>query len=318
MTRPAIQSTVRNYVPGELISTPGIYRNVPMHVYHAQCCIGPSVSSSNIRKAESRNMEHAFEEWSGNPDYVAPTDVAHFAEGRMIHDMAGEAHEFENRFRVRPEEFDNYLTKAAKAWKAQAILDGFTPLSPDQLEMGKAVIRKLQAHPTIQAGILHGLVEHSIFWIDEATGLWCKARPDVIPIDSGMVVDLKTTTDASLGKCIKAISEYQYHIQMALIKEGLAALGYPMSDFVLLFVEKSRPYSINHKPVATWAIEYGQMQIRRTLDRWAECLEAGEWTGYEDDEVEIGLADWQAKSLKKQLEEGRLPRLNAAHEEEAV
>jgi len=37
----------RAYKSG-FITEPGIYRNVPMDVYHSDCCDGPSISSSGL------------------------------------------------------------------------------------------------------------------------------------------------------------------------------------------------------------------------------------------------------------------------------
>lgn len=305
---PSIQDAVIPW-DGKMITTPGIYSGVPMPFYHSQCCDGPSLSSSNIRKAEARNMEHAFKDWSGNPAYVPPPDTDFFGFGRMVHDIAAGDETFRERFTVRPERWDSWRTKDAKEWRALRRLDGFTCLTPDQYVAAGSLIEKLHRHPVVQDGILRGLVEHSIFWKDEATGLWCKARPDVIPLADRMVADLKTTTDASLPMCVNAISKNGYHIQMAMIAEGLEVLGYPMEEFVLIFIESEDPHSINHKPLEDYAINFGRRQLRRTLDKWADALATGDWPGYEDDQVAVGLSENHRKALSRQSDDGSLPEI---------
>lgn len=317
-----IQSIVRPW-DGKIISEPGIVSGVPMGFYHSQCCIGPSVSSSQIRTVEKRSLKHAYKDWSGNPNREPPEDKPHFGFGRYVHDVAAEDHEaLAKNFSIRPDKWDSWRTKDAKAWRAQEILDGRSVMTPEDVVAAQGLIAELQAHPTIRAGILQGLVEHSIFWIDADTGIWCKSRPDVIPVDSGMVVDLKTTTDASPAAVRRAIGEWSYHIQLGMVHEGLMSFGYLMEEFVLLFIEKEDPWGINHKPLPSHDIDYGRRQLRRTLDRWKVALDTGEWEGYQDDEVEGGLPDWYRKRLAWEAEHKLLPEvsnpLSTPTEEEGV
>lgn len=313
-----IKSAVRKW-DGKVISEPGIYSGVPMEFYHSQCCVGPSVSSSNIRKSEDRSLKHAYREWSGNPNRKPEEDKPHFGFGRALHEIAtGNREEFERSFAVRPPEFDSYRTKAAQAWRAEQALAGRSCLTPEDMEALTGMVAELRAHPNIQAGILTGLIEHSIFWQDEETGIWCKSRPDVIPADGGMVVDAKSTTDASRRGCEKAVTEFGYHIQLGMVDEGLKALGLPPAEeYVLLFVEKADPWALNHKPLPFYDIEYGRRQLRRQLRTWATAIETGIWPGYEDDEVEGGLQKWKRDQLKWEAENHLLPKLLDA-EEEAV
>jgi hypothetical protein len=47
------------HVPGTLISEPGIYA-MALEEYHSQCCVGPSVSSSGLRKIFDPNSSPAI------------------------------------------------------------------------------------------------------------------------------------------------------------------------------------------------------------------------------------------------------------------
>lgn len=319
VTTKTIQSLVIDYVPGMVIDRPCIVRNAPMEWYHGQPCIGPSVSSSNIRKGEDRSLKHAYREWSGNPNKKPDEDKPHFGVGRAIHELAaGNREEFNRLFVVRPSQWDSWRTKDAKTWRAERQLEGITCLTPDEFEGVAGMLAALTEHPTIEAGILQGLVEHSIFWQDAETGIWCKSRPDVIPIDSGMVVDLKSTMDASRAACERTTGDLGYHVQLGMVDEGLRALGFTMDEFVLVFIEKEDPWAINHKPMPFYDIEYGRRQLRRALRKWALAIETGDWPGYEDDEVEGGLPKWRRERLAWEAENGLLPPLLDAPEEEGV
>lgn len=149
-----------------------------------------------------------------------------------------------------------------------------------------------------------------MIWPDIPTGLWLKARPDVIPTDSNMIVDLKTCSSAHPRAVRRSIDEYNYHMQLALGRWGVSATtGREMTDFVLVFVETQAPYCVNIKPIFPEDIEIGQRQLRRALDKFARALETNEWPGYEDDEVMCGISDAYRKRLEKDDEAGLLPKL---------
>lgn len=317
-----IASLVRDYVPGELISVPGIYRNVPMDVYQGQCCIGPSISSGGVRTIDSKNPKIFYRDWSGNPNRKEKKEVAHFGFGRAVHHLAAGETAFAEQFRVRPTEWDSWRTGDAKKWRAAQELAKFTVLTPEDVEAIRGVAASLNEHPTIMAGILQGLIEHSIFWKDWKTGVWLKARPDVIPVDSAMIVDLKTAADASAISCRRSIADFGYHIQMAMIDAGLQATANFRADaFVDLFVEKDDPWCINHKPISAFAMQRGHQQLRRGVDGFAWCLKNDQWPGYDDDEVEAELPKWYLDRLKYEEEHGLLPKFSECFpsaEDEAI
>jgi hypothetical protein len=179
------------------------------------------------------------------------------------------------------------------------------------------MMMQLSYHPTIQAGILNGLVEHSIFWFEDiatANGeiirVWFKARPDVIPLDSRMGVDLKTTTDASGIACRRAITDYGYHIQLGMIHEGLEKVAsWRLEDHVLVFIEKADPWAVNIKPIPDVDIEYGRRQLLRASRKFAQAISDNIWHGYDDDEVEGGLMPYARDRLAKEAETKLLPEL---------
>lgn len=318
---PVIADLRRAVIPwgGKPISRPGIYSGVPIEVYHGQeICDGPSVSHSVLWKCDSKSPRHAWREWSGNPNRKERDEAAHFTLGRAIHHLAGGEAQFGQHFIVRPAKWDSWRTKDAKEWRALRIAEGFSVLTPEDIETIKGVADSLNEHPTIQAGILKGLVEMTVVYRDPITGLWVKSRPDMLPLDSGIIGDLKTTAEATRIKCQKAIGEFGYHGQLAIADEALwQTVGFEASDHVLVFVEKTDPWCINIKPLEAAAIEWGRAYARRALDTFARCLEAhlaGQpqaiaWTGYDDDEKDAALPDWLGKRYAYEAEHGLLPKV---------
>lgn len=322
------QLEVRQYEGGQ-ISEPGIYSGVPMHEtddspgYHGDICVGPSFSSSHLRKIETASPDEVWDTLYLNPDRDPEADKpkAHFVLGRAAHTLLLGESGFRQEYLIRPETYTDEKTGADKPWNgnatacknwlAEAAKMNRTVITAEQVLVIRGIAGRLAAHPTIQTGILNGLVEHSIFWVDEKTGLWLKARPDVIPTDSNIVADLKVQAGVQAIECRRAITDWSYHQQMALISEGLYEVaGRVIEEHVLVMCKAARPFSINHKPITPAAIFRGHQQNRRALDRIKECLDAGYWPGPDDDEVPAGLMDYREKQLDYESKHGLLPEID--------
>lgn len=308
---------------GGKISRPGIYSGVPIKIYHGDLCIGPSISSGGTRKIESKNLEHFFKEFYGNPDRKAPADKQAWIFGRAAHTLLLGEKGFREDFLIRPDTYPDDPSKpwhggsnSCKKWLAEAVLADKSVLAPDDVPKIRGMAEKLARHPIIQQGILGGLVEHTIVWrrrIKVQSGrlvtIWCKARPDTIPLQANMLVDYKTCEDASPQAVRRAIGEHGYHQQLALGAEGIfATTGRVITDHVLVFQETGAPHSINIKPVDMLAIESGRRQNLRSMIKFAEAIDTGNWdAGYEDDGVEAGLPDYLSKRLVAEAEALLLP-----------
>lgn len=333
-----------NVIPwgGKPISAPGIYSGVPMADYHEQLTVGPSISSGGLRTIENRSCAHYFVDSYLNPDREPRTDTSAFAMGRAVHELAGGEPGFWRRYALRPERYPpakhdhakNLWWRATKedqgnAWSANAdwcrawtqVAEGlgWTVLTEAQLLDIRGMCGSLERHPAVSEGILHGLVEHSLVWRDEQTGVWLKARPDVIPVDCDMVVDLKTCASADHQSCCRAITDHGYHMQLALVYEGLVALtGRRITDFILVFVEKSPPYAVGVKLLDFTDVEYGRRQLRRAIDRFARCVELNEWPAYDDEDVPATLLPFYRKRLADEAEQRLLPALDPIQAPEAA
>jgi hypothetical protein len=158
--------------------------------------------------------------------------------------------------------------------------------------------------------LFSGLVEHSLVWKDPETGVWLKSRPDVLDTHTLMIVDLKTTSSAAPEDVRRTIAEFGYHIQLALVAEGIEILTgrrVPNDACILVFAETKRPFAINTKMIDAGAIELGRAQVRRAVRMFAKCLETGEWPGYADDGQSAHLPAWLDKRLTQEMESGLLP-----------
>lgn len=300
--------------------------------YHDfEICDGPSLSSGILRATEQTSMDEVWLKFPGNPDRVEEGDKVHFNKGRARHTLFLGEEGFLRDYVFQPATYPVGATypsregvadkdgveekkwtgaaKWCKAWSADQKKLKKSVLPPDEMDDIKGAAARLSQHPEIRdGGILNGLVEHSIFWKDPITGLWLKARPDNIPTSSAMIVDYKGARDVSYRAIEKALDESGYHQQLALIGEGMREVaGIEITDYVLVFQKWVAPWSVNVKPVAGEAIQYGAMQNRRAINRIAEALKTGIWPGPDDDGVPVNLPKYARDRLDAQHKAGLLP-----------
>jgi hypothetical protein len=283
------------------ISAPMILKDVPIDIYHGQCCAGPSVSSTNLRRifeANGGSPAHCFSEWSGNPRKAESEDEEreHFVTGRAVHHLLLGQQAFSAHFAIRPEKrWTSWRTDDSKKWRAAQEAAGRSCLTETVVKDIIGMAKSLAADPTVRRGLLGGKIERSIFWFDKESGLWCKVRPDAIPTDSGDFADLKTTTSVQYGNLARAVREHAYHQQAALVFEAATlVLGIPAAafSFTFCFVEKKPPYSVRQVALKAEDLALGVKLNRAARLRFASCLKQGRWPGPGDGHiVNIDLGD---------------------------
>ena len=286
---------VRRWSPGQVIDQPGLYSDVPISIYHGQPCAGPSASSSGLRTLFSKSPAHFFNTSSLNPDRVEQDDNPAFILGRAAHHVLLGEREFAKHFVVRPEELAGAAwhgnRKDCRAWLAEAQVAGLTVLTGKDIDAIKGMSRSLAAEPLIQAGAMGGLIEHSMFYQDPATGIWIKVRPDAIPTDAVDFSDLKTTTSVVSEDVDRTIGDFGYHMQGALVGMACrAVLGVEMSSFTLIFVEKSAPHCVAIRTLTPEDLALGELQVRTALDVMARCIDKGRWPGPAGDQTDAAYA----------------------------
>lgn len=303
-----------NVIPwdGQKISKPGIYSGVPMDAYHGDLCIGPSISSSGLRTIEAKTPLHYFADSYLNPDREPEDQKEALSFGKAAHTLLLGESGFRDQYAVRPDQWKDWRTKAAQAWKAEQEEAGRTILVPAHLAAIRGIAKSLESHPLVRQGILHGLVEHTIVCQDKTTGVWLKIRPDVVPQADGVLVDGKTTTDASPQAIQRTILNFGYPMQGALgtivMKE---ALDVTITDFVLVFFEKETPHAVAVTAIDNEWLYWARRQVRRSIDKFARCVETGEWPGYEVEST-THMPQWLRTRFEDEDKHGLIPEMEAA------
>jgi PDDEXK-like domain of unknown function (DUF3799) len=301
---------IKQFKRGQIITEPGIYANVPIDVYHgANLCDGPSISSSGLRTLFNESPAHYWAKSPYNPDREPEADNEAFVLGRAAHHLLLGEDDFSTLFIMRPEMIEGEAwqgnKKICKAWIETQKAAGRTVLTPNQINQIRGMAKSLAANTLVKVGLLNGLIEHSMVWKCKDTGIWKKARPDVIPNFSGDYADLKTTPSVQFEDVMRSLADFGYCQQGALVCEGHAALiDKGDTTFSLAFVEKNAPYAVRISTLWHEDLARGEQQNYAAAEIFKNCMSENHWPGPADDDAQfLPLPDWKRKQIDTKLEQ---------------
>lgn len=252
-----------------------IIDNMPSADYHAH----PAVSKSVLDKI-ARSPLHARAYLDGVRE--EPTAAMQF--GTALHTCVLEPERFADEYAV----FDgDRRTKDGKARYEALQSAGTTIISAADADAITAMTMSVRNHPVANALLQDGVAEASVFWPHPPTGLMLKCRPDYWVRERGLVVDLKTTEDASPAGFARSVAQYRYHVQAAHYRHGTGA-----SRFVFVAIEKRAPYAVATYELDAAALELGHVLRERDLQQYASCAEFNLWPGYPAEIVPLALPKW--------------------------
>jgi exodeoxyribonuclease VIII len=230
-----------------------------------------------------------------DPNRVTPEPTPAMAIGSAVHTHVLELDQWDARYVTAPEGI-NRRTNAGKAeWEAFEVAStGRTVLAKADAELVMRMGHSVFAHPAAAMLLaMPGKAETTHMWTDQATGLRCKCRPDWLTDDGSLIVDLKTTEDASPMGFRKSIANWRYHVQASWYLDGLEqATGKRPDQFIFLCVEKKPPFACAVYAADAEMIQIGAEAAARDLEVLATCRAAGAWPGYSDQVEMISLPPW--------------------------
>lgn len=254
----------------------------------------PALSQSKLKEFKKSPKHY----WSKYVDperkEEEPTEEMKF--GKALHCSILEPDLFKNNYMVIPK-----IDKRTKDGKAEYA-------SYMQLSMGKEIISdenlkdielmnnvlfSKDSSKLLKCG---GLVEHELYWRDNEFDIDCKAKLDVFiqpnnVFKNGVIVDIKTTQDATPDVFTRSIDKYGYYNQAAFycnaVKQIYNTVDLPM--FIIIAMEKTSPYEINFFELDNKSIKFGIRENKQLMSKYKECLTTGNYHGYEDKINSISL-----------------------------
>jgi hypothetical protein len=324
---------IRNIALGEVVGEPGAYR-MPLDYYHTQAvCPGPSISSSGLRSIAMESPWHFWAQSELNPARYpdkAPNDGMIL--GKAAHCLLLGDEVFDEAFVYVPKDAPRRPTATQIAaferdgkWSAAAAdgaafwaefdakAAGRHLLPEEHVEKVFRIRDNLMRNPLATTMLTGGLIEISMIWQDDATGIWLKSRPDVLPDNGADFADLKTfaPTMGDIKRAIhKTITDRGYAMQMALAIMGAEAVfGRSATECVLVMCQTTAPFTVSTVRLDEEVIYWAKVQIRHAIDLFAACLKSGEWPMPIPDLMTYSLPDSVLHRLGDMQINGLLPNI---------
>lgn len=126
-------------------------------------------------------------------------------------------------------EGESFRSKDNQKWRDEQLEAGNIIVSYNDMQLLKRMKEGIEQtslmpeYPDYMEIIEQGTKEQCIEWKNRQTGLMLKAKPDLIPVGTDYLVDLKTAQKADAESFAKEVINYGYHIQTVFYRAAVAA-----------------------------------------------------------------------------------------------
>ncbi len=217
-----------------------------------------------------------------DPPSLPPKESDAFAMGHAVHCLALEPEKFDERFAVAPK-VDRRTTAGKVAWAEYlADCEGKTVLDEQDHADAIACVQALNNHPEF-ATIMAQPRRVEVPFEFDLFGHRFKAKPDCIVDSMRLIVDIKTTDDASPHKWQWSAVDYGYHRQKYIYQQAVYLETGESYQFIFAVVEKPKPSTRGIPPtVALYELdgEATRMGIQDTAGlilQYEKRLETNDW-----------------------------------------
>lgn len=181
----------------------------------------------------------------------------------------------------RPEIKSPVATKEYRKWKEKFIMankgkyiipDTGTQESKIQLD---GMVNSIMSDEVIVSLLENTDYQESFFWTDKETGAKCKTRPDLSKRKKKVIIDIKTTQDASPSGFARQVAQLDYPMQACMQIDGARNTEYfdEVDEYFWLAIEKTPPYHYGWYRFQKEDMEFCWDRYRFALKRAAHVVE---------------------------------------------
>lgn len=276
------------------IDKPGVYE-LPAERYHADPCVEPSLNATVGKVLVGQTPLHGRNVHPRLNPLAERFDSSALDLGTVAHTLAlGTGRD------IVTIDADNYTTKDARAARDAARAEGKTPILARVLDEAHCIVSHLE--PELKRhGLLDawkaGVSERVFIWQDE--GIWCRCMVDRFAIlgNELFIFDYKTAGDIAPEVLQRQIENLGYDLGAAHYTRGGEVL-FPdfigRVRFILLFQEKTAPFSVLPVELDGEAEEIARRKHRAAVQLFKRGLETEYWPSYPSGVLRMGPAKWAA------------------------
>lgn len=279
--------------------------------YHARPEFSSSQLKDMLRSGAHFYSNHVLKE-------VERESKAAMDFGTLAHTLFLEPDQFEAEFAVLPEDAPkrptetmlkaknpspDTLGKIAFWENFEAEHAGKIIVTAEQIQGAQRIVenlKQLSMYAEMQNNF--GMAEASIFFTDPAFDLELRIRPDwhIAPCKAfpfGLILDLKTTTDARPNAFSKKCGDFGYDLSAAMYREGFQEYyrTEQKPPFIFLVAESSIPFNVKQYQASDLFLSVGETRYNKAKELLAESLLINEWDGYSLELEEIFLPSYLTK-----------------------
>lgn len=193
--------------------------------------------------------------------------------GTALHTAILEPDVFEGTYVEHPKYTGTGSRALNKDFEENALTDGKKIVTTEEINTIELMKKNFYQCEYAKEQLEKSSIEKSIFWTDEETELTLKIRPDFFT--DAAAYDLKTTKSIEPYEFSKSIYDYGYHVQAAMVLDGLEAVdGIARDLFVVFAFEKEAPYCMAPFYINNEALEIGRARYHQALRDMKECFDS--------------------------------------------
>lgn len=194
--------------------------------------------------------------------------------GSAIHMNVLQPEEFNKHYAVSPK-FDKRTKVGKEAYAEFSKKHMFKDvISESDYHIIEQITMKLMKDKMVKSLLQQGEPEKIIQWHNEHYDVKCKGMLDYHREGADMIIDLKTTQDASYNGFMRSVKKYKYHKQAAFYLDAVKA-----QRFFIIAVEKTPPFTINVFELGDDMIQEGREMYNHELEVYKYCEENDYWPG---------------------------------------
>lgn len=277
------------------ITKPGLYDDLPEHIYHSDP-YGDSLSSTEAKEIlKSPAHLHHYRTTPREPKPV-------FDLGSAVHTLA-----LGTGWPIYVSDYGSWRSKDAQVEAEGARAEGKIPLLRKDHDAAQRIAEAVREHPI--AGPLfegRGRAEVSMFGQHES-GVKLRGRCDWIT-EGGIIVDLKTAMNPDPAEFARTAYTLSYDLQAAHYELTYQlATGQRPRGFIHVLVGKEEPNLVAVVQLDDDFLEIGRQKLHRAIARYKHALDTDEWGGYPNIIHSVSPQNWMiyAQEDAEEAEEKR-------------